>query len=202
MGGQAASLAARTMSVLARSHYEGTASPPDDDAIREWIDDTRDAIRHAAHVRGKRPRDFAATLICVISDATQSIVVHIGDGCVVGRSATTNEWIALTWPSNGECASTTYFITDDPEPRVAIQRHLEPLTAIVAFTDGIERLALDFANHRPHGRFFEGIAAPVFKSSAVRRDYELSAQLARYLDSDAVNARTDDDKTLLIAVHR
>jgi len=26
--------------------------------------------------------------------------------------------------------------------------------------------------------------------------------LARYLDSDAVNARTDDDKTLLVAAYR
>jgi hypothetical protein len=202
MGGEGAAIAARVMSVRARSHYHNTPSLPTDETIRGWIDDTRDAILHAAQVRAKRPRDFAATFICVMTDGVQSIVVHIGDGCVVGRSATSNEWLALTWPSHGEYASMTYFVTDDPEPRLAIHRREEPLTAIVAFTDGIERLALDFTDRKPHARFFEGIAAPVFKSIAVRRDHELSTQLARYLDSASVNARTDDDKTLIIAVHR
>lgn len=66
----------------------------------------------------------------------------------------------------------------------------------------VERLALDFGAATPHTRFFEGVLAPICQSTITGRDAKLSHQLARYLDSPAINARTDDDKTLLIAALR
>ena len=98
--------------------------------------------------------------------------------------------------------STTFFVTDDPAPRLMVERHREKVVAVVAFSDGLERLVLDFAQAKPHAKFFDGITAPVTASETISRDRKLSEQLGRYLDSDAVNARTDDDKTLIIAVRR
>lgn len=202
LGGQGASIVARLISVRARLHLKCTSNFPDDETIWSWIDEARDAISHAGKLRDRRSRDFAATLLCVLSNGAQTLVVHVGDGCAVAKTSRLEEWIPLTWPAHGEYASSTYFVTDDPAPKAVITRHVEPVSAIVAFTDGIERLALDFAKEMPHSPFFEAIAAPVIRSSELGRDRQLSSQLAAYLDSEKVNERTDDDKTILIAAFR
>ena len=201
MGGEGASLVARALSLRAREHYATSLIAPDDETLLTWIDEARELIYTAARKREVAPREFAATLILVLSDGTDTTIAHIGDGCAVAKDAASGEWQALTWPSHGEYASTTFFITDE-KPRICIQRRSSPISALVAFTDGMERLALDFASLKPHAPFFEGILGPVLKSSATGRDAKLSQQLARYLDSAAVNARTDDDKTLLVAALR
>jgi hypothetical protein len=202
MGGEGAALAARVVGVRARTHLERCAGGPDDETVQAWIGDVRDAIGHAAEKRQLRPRDFATTLICVLSDGNETIVIHIGDGCVVAKNAADQDWHAVTWPAHGEYASTTYFITDEPEPNISIRRYSNSISALVAFTDGMERLALNFAAETPHAPFLDGIVGPVLASSRVGRDEKLSSQLAGFLDSQAVTDRTDDDKTLLVAAFR
>lgn len=69
------------------------------------------------------------------------------------------------------------------------------------FSDGLQGLAVNFAERAPHDGFFR----PLF--SAVRAEppghsRELSDRLQRFLDSPRVNARTDDDKTLVLATRR
>lgn len=201
-GGEGAALAARIVSVRARTYFEREASNLDDETILTWIDEVREAIAFAAGKRGLQPRDFATTLIAVFSDAVETTVVHVGDGCAVVKDAVDQGWHAITWPAHGEYASTTYFVTDDPQPNIAIRRHSDPISALVAFTDGMERLALDFTAATPHTPFFEGILAPVRAAPGVGRDKKLSIQLASFLDSPAVTSRTDDDKTLLVSVFR
>ena len=201
-GGQGASLVTRILSQRASHHYTAGHRAPDDETIRAWLSDARDVIALAASKRSLRPRDFASTLICVMTNAEETVVVHVGDGGVVAKSASSGEWQTLTWPAHGEYASTTFFVTDDPQPIMIVERYDEPFSAIVAFTDGLERLALDFAQHKPHVKFFDGVSRPVFESDARGQDRALSMALGRYLDSSAVNARTDDDKTLMIAVRR
>jgi Protein phosphatase 2C len=200
-GGEGASLTARIISLRAREHLMTLPSAPDDETIRTWIDEAREAIYLAAKKRDLSPRDFASTLVAALSNGSETTVIHIGDGCAVAKDTASGEWQTLTWPAHGEYASTTFFVTDE-EPRLSIQRRNEPISALVAFTDGMERLALDFAATKPHAPFFEGMLAPLLQRVAKGRDAYLSQQLARYLDSPAVNARTDDDKTLLVATLR
>jgi hypothetical protein len=200
-GGEGASLAARSLSLRAREHFAVNTTAPDDDTLLTWIDEAREALYRAAKKHQLTPRDFATTVICLLSNGIATIVIHIGDGCAVAKDAESGAWQALTWPAHGEYASTTFFVTDE-EPRISIQRRNTPISALVAFTDGLERLALDFGAATPHTRFFEGVLAPICQSTITGRDAKLSHQLARYLDSPAINARTDDDKTLLIAALR
>ena len=107
----------------------------------------------------------------------------------------------LSWPSQGQYASTTFFVTDD-ELQLRISRFNTPLRTLALLTDGLERLALDFATTAAHVPFFSAIAAPVQASVAQGRDSRLSEALRSYLGSDRINERTDDDKTLLVAVLR
>jgi len=70
------------------------------------------------------------------------------------------------------------------------------------FTDGLERLALDFRTQQPHTPFFNRVITPVRNSAGNGRNADLSRQLADFLNSADINARTDDDKTLVLAVKR
>lgn len=79
----------------------------------------------------------------------------------------------------------------------------EDIDAIAIFSDGIERMVLDMATRKPAERFFAAVTGPVTNSPVLNgKDSALSRELAAYLDSEQVCARTDDDKTLVIATLR
>jgi Protein phosphatase 2C len=199
-GRQGAALVCRTLGVAARRHVSQEPQLPSQTLFEDWVDETRDRIYRAAQLRGGEARDFASTLVCAISTGNASVFAHVGDGCAVVRSSATRQWFAPTWPDQGEYASTTSFVTDQPSAKVRVSTLSQAIDSIVVFSDGLERMVLDMTARKPFEPFFEGIAQPVIGSSIREgRDAKLSAQLETYLDSDAVNARTDDDKTLLIA---
>lgn len=191
-----AALVCRSIVSGARSHFAISDDAPGDDVIWSWIDDARDRIAWAASKRGTPARQFAATLVCVLASETETTILHIGDGAAVLKLP--DNWIAASWPEAGEYASTTYFVTDDPTPRLRITRLVEDVNAIAVLSDGIERLVLDFRAKSPHSPFFEGLIRAVLAGGVAHND-PLSADLKSYLDSDAVNERTDDDKSLIVA---
>jgi hypothetical protein len=199
MGGEGAAIAARTLSSCAKTALGRKGVHPDDNTIWEWIDLARDRIATVAGRRDLTPRDFATTVVMAISDGRSTLALHIGDGAAIARESKSGAWQALCWPEHGEYASTTFFLTDDGEPRARILRHESPIDRLAVFTDGIERLALDFTTKLPHAPFFAGVSEPVAKSPAKGCDVALSAKLGEYLASAVVNERTDDDKTLILA---
>jgi hypothetical protein len=198
-GRYGASLASRTLTQRAHAHCKKTRRLPQDGTIQEWIDEVRDRIAVVARQRQLALRDFATTVVMAVSNAKETVTLHIGDGAVVCRSARDMTWEALSWPEHGEYASTTFFLTDDSSPRVRISRRQSAIDRLALFTDGIERLALNFADNTPHAPFFSAMSGPVAQSARRGFDPELSAFLGAYLSSDAINARTDDDKTLILA---
>lgn len=202
-GGQGASLVCRTFARRARAYFSvSRLALPSDSEIEGWVDDTRDLIGAVAARRGVPTREFAATLVCVIAGPVELLVAHIGDGCAVIRTSSTDEWIAPSWPQQGEYASTTFFVTDENDVRLRITRVPARAIALAAFSDGIERLVLDMASSRPFGAFFDSVMRPVQEAEHGGRSADLSASLKRYLDSPAINARTDDDKTLVLAARK
>jgi len=121
----------------------------------------------------------------------------VGDGGAVFRLQGSADWKVGSWPASGEYASTTFFVTDDPQPRFTITHLQGTVGDIALFTDGIERLVLDFATESPFAPFFEKIFAQ-FGQDKRRRDRSLSKNLRLMLESPAVCERTDDDKTILL----
>jgi len=166
--------------------------------VRTWADEARQRIRAAAERRGLSARDFACTLVLALSNGQETLVAHIGDGGIVARLADGGTWQALSWPDHGEYASTTRFVTDEPPTPLRTNITRQPIDALALFSDGIERMVLDMATQTPFARFFSTMAAPLPKEPG--KAYTLSGQLKAYLDSEAVNSRTDDDKTLVMAV--
>lgn len=198
-GRHGAALAARVLSTHAERWVARHAAVPGPAVIELWIAEVRSKIVATADRKDCVPADFATTLVMAITDGRSTIVAHVGDGAVVAREAGSASPITLSWPHSGEYAATTFFLTDAVlHLRIGVLDHL-PIDRIALFTDGLERLALDFTTQQPHSPFFETMFAAVTPRLNPGRNTARSRQLGDFLDSDAVTSRTDDDKTFILA---
>jgi hypothetical protein len=185
-----------TTSEIGTSHLRlGTRKH--DDNIWSWVDAARDRIGIAAEKRGKTPRAFAATLVMLVATRNAALTAHVGDGAVVARLAD-QSWQTLSAPENGEYASMTYFVTDDPAPRLRVTRFADAYTGFAVFSDGVENLALDHKTYAPHAPFFRSMLNPLDKDEGDGKSAKLSTALAEFLRGPRVCDKTDDDKTLLL----
>jgi hypothetical protein len=200
LGGQGASLTAYEMTRQAGRGWVNTHSLPCEQSIADYLQAVRDRLGHVAAARFSAVRDFAATLIFAMSDGATTTGAHVGDGAIVGRDRETGEWWLLSGPDGGEYAGTTYFVTDEDGPKLRTFSSDRPLSAIVAFTDGLERLALDLKTMRPHDPFFSGIVKPLDETDRAGLNAHLSSELRAFLTSDRISNRSDDDKAIVIAV--
>ena len=197
MGGQGASIVCRTIGAAARERLKISADPLRPAEVESWVDEARYRIWMAAARLGLKPRDFSATLVAVFAFPDRLITAQIGDGAAVGSLADADKWIALTWPAHGEYASTTYFVTQSP-PALRVAQHIGEYSHIALFSDGIERLALDFSEKEPFQPFFSSVSRPL-DGSGPGRNLQLSRGLKTFLQSEKITSRTDDDKTLIVA---
>lgn len=184
----------------ARSYLQngGTLASLSREIVSDWLDDMRGRIEIISKSAGLTPRDFAATLVgCVIGDE-RSKILHVGDGAAVYRAMDSEDWAVGSWPAHGEYASTTYFVTDDPEPSFQLNEIEGGISELAVFTDGIEHLVLNFSTRSAFPPFFNQIFSS-FRSSGIAKNRKLSRHLCNYLSSPSVCDRTDDDKTLLLA---
>lgn len=198
-GRYGAALAARALSTHAERWIARHAAIPPPAVVELWVAEVRLKIIATAARDGCVPGDFATTLVMAITDGRSTITAHIGDGAIVARHAASSSIEALSWPHSGDYAATTFFLTD-PVLQLRIGMIDDPaIDRIGLFTDGIERLALDFASGQPHRPFFKAMFASLSGETVKGRNVARSRQLANFLDGDAVTARTDDDKTLILA---
>ena len=113
----------------------------------------RQVIAHAAASRDLSTADLASTAVLALSEGSSTMTAHVGDGAILARLAQTDaeetsRWRALSWPEHGEYVSTTYFVTD-AELKLRIASHAMAVDRLVVITDGLERLALNFADATP-----------------------------------------------------
>jgi len=166
--------------------------------LKECAMAVRKAIAEAAEQISKTPRDFACTFLGVLVSDSQTVAIQIGDGGIVVDVGNGLE-VAVV-PMGGEYANMTHFITDEDALNLLVVKVFDkPATRVAAFSDGIQRLALNMAENTPYEPFFSPFFDVLAKSSSDQRD-SLTAALDGYLQSELINSRTDDDKTLAIAV--
>ncbi|CAK0763667.1 Protein phosphatase 2C [Gammaproteobacteria bacterium] len=143
-------------------------------------------------------RDYACTLLGAVVSPECSSFFQIGDGGIVLSQE--GVLAPVFWPEIAEYANETNFLTDSN-----VLEHLHCATyetrveELSLFSDGLQRLTLVYENRSAHAPFF----SPMF--STMRQTAEeslpmLNEQLSVFLSSARVNERTDDDKTLVLAV--
>lgn len=167
----------------------------DEERAAGWIQHALDHLNTVAEERGVEIRDLACTLLFAIITDSVGVFCQVGDGGWIVRSHDT--YHTATWPSGGEYANQTTFITS-PNWRDVMQFNIliEPLSAVAGFSDGLQNVALHFASRSVHRPFFEG----KFRALETTDDEtSLLAPLMEFLASPALEERTDDDKTLVLA---
>ncbi len=141
-------------------------------------------------------RDYAATLLLVVLAKDWAVGGLIGD-CVAVTLNESGELLTMCKPQKGEYANTTNFITQDNAlEQLDIQILAESVQGAAVFSDGLLSLTLNMAENKPHPPFFN----PLFAFTAAINDESIAEQqLTNFLNSERVNTRTDDDKTLILA---
>lgn len=159
----------------------------------------RSKLGSIAASEGFRIRDFACTLLVAIICPDRSVFWQMGDGAMVFREQGEERFKYAFWPGKGDYANVTYFVTDEnAQERLDFDTTHGEIVEIGMFSDGLERLALDFTAGEAHTAFFTGLF-PYLHNLPEGRSEQLSLQIASFLASDRVNRRTDDDKTLILA---
>jgi hypothetical protein len=155
------------------------------------------ALATTAEAAGASIRDYATTLMLAVATPNALVVGQIGDGIVVAEDEGGALFLAAM-PQRGEYANEVALLTMlDAIERLATSHFPVGVRAFAATTDGLLRLALRLPVYEPHAPFF----APLFAFAAEATDAEAAvAELVTFLASERVAHRTDDDKTLVIAV--
>lgn len=155
-------------------------------------------LAHAAD-QAQRARDYAATLVLLILHAEGAACGLVGD-CAAVVLDEAGQLVSLCAPQRGEYANTTNFVVQ-PKGLAALAIALweQPIINAALFSDGLAGLAMNIAQNQPFRPFFEPLFG--FAASQAALAEPTPAALAAFLDSARVNARTYDDKTLVL-VHR
>jgi hypothetical protein len=142
-------------------------------------------------------RSLATTLTCVAAVDGFITVGQLGDGSVVVRTDE-DELVAVTNPQRGEYANETFFLVqEDALENLQVQVLHYPVLGLAVLSDGLMRLALQMPANIPHRPFFK----PLFAFAASAEDMDAATgQLASFLSSERVSERTDDDKSLVLAI--
>lgn len=197
-GGEGAQLAVRTAAHVVEARAARVADfAPDRDLADACLAAIRAAIDDAARSNAVASRDFACTFLGLVSSSRQTLALQLGDGGIVLDVGEGIE-LAIT-PMTGEYANTTHFVTDADAPRrMSVRTYTKSVRCAAAFSDGLQRLALDFADGTPHAPLFVRLFSALAATAA---DIDVVQQaLQRFLDGSSVNERTDDDKALALAV--
>jgi hypothetical protein len=146
--------------------------------------------------------DYAATLLGLIAAPDATICLQIGDGAIVIPGGEAGTYQVAFWPQHpGEFANVTNFVTQENAADVIELRIVPPVAEFAMFSDGLERLILNEATRSVHAPALRPIF-DWFRSPEAEDTIERSRALETYLESEHINRRTSDDKSLVVAVLR
>jgi hypothetical protein len=169
-GGKGANLAIEAASGFFKERHDTSGSfSPNHELALDCLRHIKAKLIEAAERDGCSVRDFACTFLGVLTSSTSTVLVQIGDGGIVVDTGNGLELPIA--PMSGEYA---------------------------AFSDGIQRMALDMTSNQPYAPFFNPFFEVLEKASE-DQEAQLDEELSLFLNSPAVNQRTHDDKTLVLA---
>ncbi len=167
------------------------------EAITELLHEVRETLVAEAQRLSLVERDLACTVLLAIVGPASAAFAQIGDGAIVINEG--QEHRVIFWPEPGEYANATDFLTDRSfRETIRFEMVHDSIAEVAVLTDGLQRLALDFAARTVFSGFFQ----PLFQAlRSTNHPDALLVPFHGFLDSPRVNERTDDDKTLVLAIH-
>lgn len=156
-------------------------------------------LKNEAEQHGYSIQDLACTLLVFVATPDCFTAMQVGDGLLVVRSKDDKDYKLLFQPDKGEFANETTSITSsDVLDEVQIRLELKSYEFICAATDGIENISLMMREGwRPSEKFFRPLERYMLSQES---ESHKSEEIDKFLNSDKINLKTDDDKTLLLCV--
>jgi len=150
------------------------------------------AVQHSRYVK-----DYATTLQIVVLSDQWIVSAIVGDGAAVVLDID-NSLVPVMTPQRGEYANATNFITSNSAMKsLVVKAWHKPVLGVAVLTDGLLNLSIEERNNKPVPNFFQ----PLFNFLANTTSRQQAAvSLAQFLQSDQINRKTDDDKTLVLAL--
>jgi hypothetical protein len=141
--------------------------------------------------------DLATTLLLCFATGSTVGACQVGDGAIV-ELEDGGVVHALTKPVRSEYLNETTFVTSDHFLASASYAVKEGhnIQGLILFTDGIQSLAMRLSDDAPFAPFFQNIHSYACGPNAN------AETLTAFLDSERVCERTDDDKTIVVAVRQ
>ncbi len=155
------------------------------------------AVQRLAWEMDVPERELATTLVCVAAWGGGLAAGQLGDGAIVVQNSAGELELVVPF-QRGEYANETYFLTEEHAlDQVDVQIRPGAVQGLAMMSDGLTRLALKLPAGEPHAPFFQ----PLFAFAAAQgSNGQAQEQLAAFLASERVCSRTDDDKSLIVAV--
>jgi hypothetical protein len=103
-------------------------------------------------------------------------------------------------PQRGQYANATNFITSNSAlSKITVQVRQKQVVGVAVLTDGLLNLSIEEKSNTPVPKFFQ----PLFNVvGAATSRQQVTTILNNFLQSDRINRRTDDDKTLVLALRQ
>lgn len=180
-----------------------SGEPRDTDGWRALLEGIVRAARERLEVEAPEGlRDLSTTLLGVLWSPGHVAALQVGDGWIVIETmgATEGALRAPILPAKGQYFNETIFLTSSSFAERARYEVMagEEVRGVAVLTDGLEMVSMDLAEGTPHEPFFR----PLFELARDPEEDPAAAEeeLGTFLCSERICARTDDDKTLLLAV--
>lgn len=167
--------------------------------IKNIFEETRKKLVKISEIEGCHLNDYAATFLLVLLTEEWTIGGLIGDSAAVILTSDKGLY-SICPPQKGEYANMTNFLTkENALDFLCIHVKKGQARAVAAFSDGLLELAVNIVKNKPHPPFFN----PLFSFIAeIQDEQEGTDHLAKFLASERVTSRTDDDKTLVLAIRK
>ncbi|MEL4897184.1 PP2C family serine/threonine-protein phosphatase [Crocosphaera sp. Alani8] len=159
-----------------------------------------DDLKHKAELEDYLLKDLACTLIAFIATPKWVTAMQIGDGFLVIREKEKEDYQLVFEPNKGEYVNETTFVTSDNamnQMQVEVIKGYYPF--ICAASDGLEKVAIRQKDYLAFPPFFKPLEEYLITTENPEKE---NSYLINFLDSERLNARTHDDKTLLLCLHQ
>jgi hypothetical protein len=181
--------------VSARLQDQSELLPVERGEAVAWYEQVRSELQREAERLAVPTRQLACTLLVAVIGESGAAFCQIGDGAIVIRDQ--GELRPVFWPQSGEYANTTNFVTSSRiEQDLMFEWSDLSLGDVSMFTDGLQSVALNYANRQAHQPFFTPLLDALRQHAAPE---ELLGPLQSFLESKNLADRTDDDLTLILA---
>lgn len=185
-----------------KQQYGINSQPLCEAEARELFTKTVNQVLFALHEQAVSDaysiENLACTLLVVVATPKWVAAMQIGDGFIVVRQEQEAHQLLFS-PDKGEYVNETTFVTSATAldtMRVCVRVGQQEFICVA--TDGLERVAIRMSDWAPFTPFFQPLEDYLRESDDSEQE---DKYLISFLDSERLNSRTDDDKTLLLCLH-